>query len=201
MWNFQKMNPRSGKPFSQLIYTNFITGCACMFTKRLLSAALPFPKNCIVHDWWLSVLATSHRFGGVLLYPLPLISYRQHNINVIGAHSSGLWASIKRAPNLHYRTEWYRRNCERIRGYLLNGTWDTNELQELEFLLGVFKGYVTDAENTIFTRVKLMPARLRFARTQNRSHFIGIIIFSLLPRVVELLNSLIPNANIGSERK
>lgn len=85
MWHYQKLNPKQGKPFRRLLYSNFATGCAMMFRRRLLYLATPFPANCIVHDWWLAVVAASSKGGGICLVKEPLTAYRQHLSNVIGA--------------------------------------------------------------------------------------------------------------------
>jgi hypothetical protein len=71
-----------GDAFAVLLRRNLVTGATAVFRRRLLDAAAPFPADW-VHDEWLAVLAAA--LGGLRLDPAPLIDYRQHGANVIGA--------------------------------------------------------------------------------------------------------------------
>ncbi len=69
-----------------LLYRNNITGMTSMFRLRLAKIALPFPRQSGVHfyhDLWLGLLASS--MGGVKLIRAPLVDYRQHGANAVGA--------------------------------------------------------------------------------------------------------------------
>ncbi|HHH88972.1 MAG TPA: glycosyltransferase, partial [Aliiroseovarius sp.] len=69
-----------------LLYRNNITGMTCLFPARLAEIALPFPAQSGVHfyhDLWLGLLAAA--MGGVHLIREPLVDYRQHANNAIGA--------------------------------------------------------------------------------------------------------------------
>jgi hypothetical protein len=69
-----------------LLYRNNITGMTTLMRPRLLRLALPFPAQSGVHfyhDLWLGLLAAAT--GGVHLIPEPLVDYRQHGANAIGA--------------------------------------------------------------------------------------------------------------------
>ena len=71
-----------GRPFRQLLFNNFVTGCTSLCTRYLVANALPFPEDLLYHDWWLGLLAT--RLGGIEVLPDRLIRYRQHSLNRIG---------------------------------------------------------------------------------------------------------------------
>ena len=71
-----------GDAFAVLMRRNLVTGATVVFRRRLLDAAAPFPADW-VHDEWLAVLAAA--LGGLRLDPAPLIDYRQHGGNAIGA--------------------------------------------------------------------------------------------------------------------
>lgn len=71
-----------GDAFAVLMRRNLVTGATVVFRRRLLDAAAPFPADW-VHDEWLAVLAAA--LGGLRLDPAPLIDYRQHGGNEIGA--------------------------------------------------------------------------------------------------------------------
>ncbi|MBP6430647.1 MAG: glycosyltransferase [Ferruginibacter sp.] len=61
---------------------NCIAGHATLLTKDLFTKAYPFPEN-IPHDWWLAFVASIHK--GVKYIDEPLVLYRNHSTNVIGA--------------------------------------------------------------------------------------------------------------------
>lgn len=56
---------------------NSYTGCCMAFRAELKSAALPFPANIEMHDWWLGLLAEQQEVASFL--PQPLILYRRHD--------------------------------------------------------------------------------------------------------------------------
>jgi|GEM_PF-732012 glycosyltransferase involved in cell wall biosynthesis len=68
---------------TEAILNGFVTGCTCLFKRQLLDLALPFPEKLYIHDKWLGVLAFSN--GGLTYLKEPLIDYRQHIQNNIGA--------------------------------------------------------------------------------------------------------------------
>jgi len=69
-----------------LLYRNNITGMTVLMRKSLVEAALPFPPQSGVHfyhDLWLGLVAEAR--NGVTLISEPLVDYRQHSDNVMGA--------------------------------------------------------------------------------------------------------------------
>ncbi len=69
--------------FSARITSNTITGCSVLFNSALLLKASPIPTSAIMHDWWLGLVAAA--FGHIVYLPTPLLDYRQHEGNTIGA--------------------------------------------------------------------------------------------------------------------
>lgn len=67
----------------ELLFYNFVTGCTTMINRRLLDFSFPFPKDVIAHDWWFAFIAT--KLNSVKYYNKPLIKYRQHSSNALGA--------------------------------------------------------------------------------------------------------------------
>lgn len=57
-------------------FANCVSGHAMLFTKQVLTAALPFPPN-LFHDEWLAFTATT--LGTIKYCPQTLVKYRQHN--------------------------------------------------------------------------------------------------------------------------
>ena len=83
----QLINPKANRP-SDIALTNIATGCTILLNKELLSIALPIPKEALVHDWWLALVASAH--GRIQFIPESSILYRQHAQNTIGAKKIGL---------------------------------------------------------------------------------------------------------------
>ncbi|MBX3193997.1 MAG: glycosyltransferase family 2 protein [Microbacteriaceae bacterium] len=71
-----------GDAFATLMRRNLVTGATVVLRRDLLDRGAPFPEGW-VHDEWLAVLAAAS--GGLRLIPEPLIDYRQHGANQIGA--------------------------------------------------------------------------------------------------------------------
>lgn len=84
-----------------LALSNLVTGCTAVINEELANKALPIPNDAIMHDWWLAVTAVA--FGAREFIDEPLVRYRQHDSNAIGAQqfkpaqtvAGGLWAKIK----------------------------------------------------------------------------------------------------------
>lgn len=84
---------REGRAFEVLLRRNLVTGATTMLTARLVERAVPFPGSW-VHDEWLAMIAALS--GGVAVIEQPLIDYRQHGANQIGAESLGISGKIGR---------------------------------------------------------------------------------------------------------
>ena len=80
--------------FSDLLISNLVTGCTALFNEALARKALPISGAAIMHDWWLALVASA--FGKVIYLDTPLIRYRQHGSNTIGAkeHSAQRVATV-----------------------------------------------------------------------------------------------------------
>lgn len=71
-----------GRGFETLLRRNLVTGATAVFRRSLLEAAVPFDGQW-VHDEWLAIIAGA--VGMTDLVDEPLIDYRQHGANQIGA--------------------------------------------------------------------------------------------------------------------
>lgn len=72
---------RSG--FAAQLLSNTLTGCTSLMNRALLQKSLPVPPQAIMHDWWLSLVASA--LGSRDYLDQALIDYRQHAHNAIGA--------------------------------------------------------------------------------------------------------------------
>lgn len=91
------------KNINNLLIQNVAPGCTMFFNKKLISMALPLPDNCIMHDWWLILVATLH--GEVYFLKDKLIKYRQHGNNQVGAKKIGFIETAKDFYKLKQKAE------------------------------------------------------------------------------------------------
>lgn len=85
-WQQAGMHPEMFQTFEQRI-TNVVTGCTMLFNQRAKAAALrKRPAGKPLHDEWVTIRACAE--GGMVV-PLaePLIDYRQHTDNTLGAEA------------------------------------------------------------------------------------------------------------------
>lgn len=87
MWRYQKLNPKICS-FTNYLVQNNVTGCTILVNRNLLVKAFPIPKMAIMHDWWMAMVAAG--FGVIDYEEKPLIYYRQHSSNTLGAKSYSL---------------------------------------------------------------------------------------------------------------
>lgn len=81
--NYQGLPDPQTQPLERLLYQNVVTGCTCCFNRQLLEIACPIPKEVVMHDHWLALCASV--FGHSHYIDEPLVKYRQHGKNVVGA--------------------------------------------------------------------------------------------------------------------
>ncbi len=102
---------QGGDAFAVLLRRNLVTGATVMLRRSLVAQAAPFPPEW-VHDEWLAAIAAAQHEHALRLVPEPLIDYRQHGANEIGARRPTMadrWAKLReprdaRAPLLAERT-------------------------------------------------------------------------------------------------
>lgn len=92
-FEFQKISPERDK-LNNLLAQNNLTGCTAMFNRKLLNLAKIEPVDCAMHDWWIALLAAL--FGKTGYIREPLILYRQHGGNKVGAKSAAGLGFVKR---------------------------------------------------------------------------------------------------------
>lgn len=74
----------------RLLVQNNVTGCTLLMNAplRRLVTAHGDPHTMHMHDWFIALTAAA--FGHVIFVDEPLISYRQHGVNVMGASKQNL---------------------------------------------------------------------------------------------------------------
>ena len=87
------LDPRTASPL-QVVVTGCATGCAMALNRACADKALRYRhlSEILMHDWWAALIAS---MLGVRRYiDEPLVKYRQHSDNVIGASISPLSETI-----------------------------------------------------------------------------------------------------------
>lgn len=91
-----------------LLIANSITGMTMVVTGEAVRRALPFPQGVpeLLHDWWLALVVAG--LGKIARIDAPLVDYRQHEKNVIGAKSVGSLPLIRFPPRRIFLGRRYR---------------------------------------------------------------------------------------------
>lgn len=118
-WHFEQINPNINE-FNRLLMQNTITGCTVMINRKLAQLAMPIPNGDIMHDWWLGLVAS--KFGKIGFVDEPLIKYRQHGANSIGAKGFNYLSVLVKFYKIFYKNELYLKhlkiNIEQAKAFL-----------------------------------------------------------------------------------
>jgi len=95
----------------ELVLNGCVTGCTCMMTKKFAKNIIPFPNNLYVHDKWIGFVA--YKSDSLKYLDIPLIKYRQHSSNNIGATDVNSYSFLnkikkvilKKTDNIELRTQ------------------------------------------------------------------------------------------------
>lgn len=104
---------------ARLLCQSLVTGCTVLINaplRRLCLSALP--ERCLMHDWWLSLLAAA--FGHIVYLDEAAIDYRQHGDNAVGVkkvHSAEYVLNRLRRPAAVKKavTDTYAQSAELLR--------------------------------------------------------------------------------------
>ena len=141
-----------GKAFEVLLNYNVVTGATLAFRSDYQKLMFPFP-NLWVHDGWIALLLSA--VGEIRCIDQPLIRYRQHDKQQIGADELNLGLELKKVKEAKRST------------YLL---FAHQYLLVLERLLSVFPADVSQAGkmSLIADKVKHSLKRGSIGRDSNR---------------------------------
>ncbi|MGN8738914.1 glycosyltransferase family 2 protein [Bilifractor sp. HCP3S3_D3] len=81
---------------NSLTYRNVAAGCTMCVNRELLLKAIPVvsPDDFVMHDWWLMLVAAY--LGRIIYIEEPLMKYRQHGNNVLGADSNNYFSKAQK---------------------------------------------------------------------------------------------------------
>jgi len=82
-WKYQNLNPALMSSPGRLLTQNYITGCATLMNRALINLSMPIPKDAIMHDWWIGLIAAIK--GKIINIDDATVLYRQHEANDTGA--------------------------------------------------------------------------------------------------------------------
>lgn len=85
MAEYQKIAVQDNR-FSHYLVENNITGNTVMINRAFSRFLTHIPEVCVMHDWWLGLLASC--FGRISYIDRPLVLYRQHEGNQVGSKGS-----------------------------------------------------------------------------------------------------------------
>lgn len=98
------------------LFQNHVVGCTILANRALLAIAAPVPPGIHMHDWWFNLCG---RFAGATGYVAePLVKYRQHQTNRVGAR--GAWGLLGRPRRWH---GWLGKMACLYRRAWLQGAW------------------------------------------------------------------------------
>ena len=87
LWQYSHINPEYSKNVYYLSVASTVTGCTMIINKQVKSIVLPYPKEALMHDWWIALNIAQN---GIIDYiPEATILYRQHGKNAVGAEKNG----------------------------------------------------------------------------------------------------------------
>jgi glycosyltransferase involved in cell wall biosynthesis len=82
--SYQSIDKEWINDLNNLLIQNLAPGCTMMFNQKLLESSLPFPEQCLMHDWWLMLVCKL--YGEIIFIDdETFIKYRQHGNNQVGA--------------------------------------------------------------------------------------------------------------------
>lgn len=111
-WRYQRLDPERGRSLALMLIQNVVVGCAAMANRRLKEMALPLPRDARMHDWWLALVAAA--FGRYDYVSRPLVLYRQHGGNTLGAKGWDLRRVVRLALTAPFETFRAKRKILRI---------------------------------------------------------------------------------------
>lgn len=102
-WRAARIKPRNGMIRELALLRNIIPGCSMLFHKKVsnLLRAVP-PQSSLMHDHLAFIAAAS--LGRIVFTRKPLVQYRQHSQNTIGAFY----------PSISDRSRFQRQLCDEI---------------------------------------------------------------------------------------
>jgi len=140
MWSYEHINPNINS-LNRLLIQNTVTGCTMMINRRLAQMCLPIPDSCVMHDWWIGLVASE--FGKIGCLDEATMSYRQHSSNSIGAKGFSYIDILKKGFSIFLNRNLYIKylamNIAQARVFLdmYRNKLDVNTIEMLESFVSI----------------------------------------------------------------
>lgn len=120
-FSFQNIDPKRNS-LKHLILSNTVTGCTMMLNRALMDKIEYIPKECRMHDWWISLTASA--IGKIYTINESTMLYRQHENNTCGVQKHSDEVNISRIKarlknNIYKKiiNDEYRLNIQQIKQF------------------------------------------------------------------------------------
>ena len=173
---YQGIQHETSNPLRVLLAQNFVTGCTILVNRQLLKIALPIPDEAQMHDWWLALCAAT--FGQIAYVNKPLLKYRQHGSNEVGAKS--LFKLLNPFQNNYY--QFWSKGRERVLGSIQQARVLADRVRKYDCSnssLAMIEGYAQLQKKHPLQRVKKI-SELRIHAQSNLRHLL------MLSRLINL---------------
>lgn len=144
-FEFQKLT-QNDITLPKLLVQNYVTGCTVMINRALKNVCGKVSDGCIMHDWWLALIAVIT--GKLVCVKEATMLYRQHSNNQVGAKASYGFAYIKRKLS----------TINEVRG-----NYRATYLQAAA-LLESYDGILSEEQKKIITAYCEIPNKSKFGR-------------------------------------
>lgn len=124
-WDYRNFDVMQRK--QAYLLNNVVTGCATAFNRAAANMAFPLPLRAMEHDRWLALVCAW--FGQIQALPHPLLLYRQHDHNLIGAEPAKL-------DGLSARVEAWSQQAE-VFLHRFGGRLNVQDYKQVEALAGL----------------------------------------------------------------
>ena len=88
LWRGQKLSPQLIYDTKEILALNVVTGCTIMINNSAKAVVSPIPAQDIEHDHWIAIHLSKYGYSAFI--DAPLMKYRQHSSNTLGANDGGL---------------------------------------------------------------------------------------------------------------
>ena len=145
LFKMQDMDYKRDK-LNNLLATNIVTGCTMLFNRPLLNLLTQKPKQAVMHDMWIALVAIA--FGKIGFVTEPTILYRQHGKNANGVKNVNSFSYISREIE-HFRN--------------IKNSLEKRYLQAEEFLL-IYKNNLNQEQVTLLKEFAKLKYKWWFDR-------------------------------------
>ena len=156
-FKYQNLNPNLTS-INYLLVQNNVTGCTMMINNSLKKLSIDIPGECIMHDWWIALVASAK--GKIIFLNESTIKYRQHENNEVGAQNyKSINNIIRKAKNMKNNLKSIDNGIRQAKCFynIFNDT-----LSESQY--NCIKEYSTIKSNSFIKR-KIIVNRYRFKKS------------------------------------